>query len=89
MAPPPLAKALLPVPQGGKRLPPVGQREIEEGAGPRREESPPRTESVPSSREGARTGEVPGGGDVSTTTRGDASLGGEEETRRGCNTLLP
>src|SRR5215212_278021 len=50
--------------EGMEEAPPPRTSGIEEGAVPRREETPPRTESVPPTREGAVTGDVSGRGDV-------------------------
>jgi len=58
--------------------PPPRTSGIEEGAVPRREEAPSRTESVPPSREEAVTGDVSGRGDVLPRREEDAPLGGED-----------
>ena len=70
-----------PTREGMEEAPPPRTSGIEEGTLPRREEASPGTESVPPSREGALTGDVPGGDaqrDVSPRTEGDAPLGGED-----------
>ena len=64
--------------EGMEEAPPPRASGIEEGAVPRREEAPPRTESVPPPREGAVTGDVSGGGDAPPRREEDAPLGGED-----------
>ena len=63
--------------EGMEEAPPPRTSVIEEGTLPREEEAPPRTERVSPPREGAVTGDVPGG-DVSPRREGDTPLGGED-----------
>jgi hypothetical protein len=63
--------------EGMEEAPPPRTSGIEEGTLPREEEAPPRTERVSPPREGAVTGDVPGGG-VSPSREGDTPLGGED-----------
>jgi hypothetical protein len=63
--------------EGMEEAPPPRTSGLEEGTLPREEEAPPRTERVSPPREGAVTGDVPGG-DVSPRREGDTPLGGED-----------
>jgi hypothetical protein len=63
--------------EGVEETPPPRMLGVEEGAVLRGALASPGMESMPPSREGVGTGDVPGG-DASPRARGDAPLGGED-----------